>query len=74
MSKLRNTRLNSGLTLQQIADKTGLARITIYNAEKDITVSYVSAVRIVSALNELSGKNYSVEELEIRTAETKDAS
>jgi transcriptional regulator with XRE-family HTH domain len=74
VSKLRNTRLNSGLTLQQIADKTGLARITIYNAEKDITVSYVSAVRIVSALNELSGKNYSVEELEIRTAETKDAS
>jgi transcriptional regulator with XRE-family HTH domain len=74
VSKLRNTRLSNGLTLQQIADKTGLARITIYNAEKDITVSYVSAVRIVNALNELAGKNYNVEDLEIRTTETKDAS
>ena len=74
MSKLRNIRLSNGITLQQIANKTGLARITIYNAEKNIKVSYVSAARIVNALNELTGKSYTVEELEILTTETKDVS
>jgi len=74
MPSLRDTRLNEGLTLQQLVNKTGLARITIRNAEKGVNVSYVSAVRIVKALNELSGKKYTVEELGIKIAEAKDVS
>jgi transcriptional regulator with XRE-family HTH domain len=74
MPNLRDTRLNEGLTMQQLIDKSGLTRATVRNAEKGINISYVSSVRIVKALNELCGKNYTMDELEISVAETKDAS
>jgi len=69
MLNLRDTRLNEGLTMQQLIDKSGLTRATVRNAEKGTNVSYVSAVRIVKALNELSGKSYTVDELGIKTSD-----
>jgi Helix-turn-helix. len=69
MSILRKTRLENEVTLQQIADETGLARITVRNAEKGLNVSDVSAIKIVHALNKLSGKSYTIEELGIKTRE-----
>jgi transcriptional regulator with XRE-family HTH domain len=74
MSKLREVRLAAGLTIQQIVRKSGLARITVENAEKGRTVALISAVRIVKALNELSGDNHTIEDLEIKTPEKKEAS
>lgn len=74
MSKLRDARLSEGLTLQQLIDKSGLTRATVRNAEKGVNVSHVSAVRIVKALNELSGKMYTIEELGIKLAKDKYAS
>jgi transcriptional regulator with XRE-family HTH domain len=71
MSKLRDIRLAAGLTMQQIVTKSGLARITVENAEKGRTVALVSAVRIVKALNELSGESHTVESLDIKTPEQK---
>lgn len=74
MSRLKEVRIAAGLTLQQIVNKSSLARITVENAEKGRTVALISAVRIVNALNELSGGNHSVESLGIKTPETKEAS
>lgn len=65
MPKLREVRIAAGLTLQQIVNKSGLARITVENAEKGRTVALISAVRIVNALNELSGEKHTVESLGI---------
>jgi len=68
MTKLREARIAAGLTMQQIVNRSGLARITVEKAEKSRTVAQVSAVRIVRALNDLSGCScYTVEGLEIKT-------
>jgi transcriptional regulator with XRE-family HTH domain len=69
MSILRKTRLENEVTLQEIADRTGLARITIRNAEKGLKVAEMSAIKIVHALNAISGKSYTIEELGIKTRE-----
>jgi transcriptional regulator with XRE-family HTH domain len=66
---LKNTRLSHGLTLQQVVNESGLARITVEHAEKGKAVTMVSAVRIVKALNILSGQAYTVEELGIQTSQ-----
>ena len=65
---LKQTRLSHGLTLQQIVNKSGLARITVENAEKGRVVAVVSAIRIVNALNELAGQSYTVESLGIKVS------
>lgn len=68
---LRETRLSHGLTLQKIVNLSGLARITVEKAEKHKTVTMVSAIRIVNALNTLTGQTYTVESLGIQTPERK---
>jgi transcriptional regulator with XRE-family HTH domain len=66
--KLRQARLQAGLTLQQIANKARVSRPTVEKAERGTeAISRAYAYRIVSALNELAQANYTVEELEIVT-------
>jgi len=63
---LRRARINAGLTMQQIATRAAVSRPTVDKAEKgQEPVSEVNAARIVNALNDLAGTNYTVEDLGI---------
>lgn len=64
---LREIRIRHGFTLQEVADKARLSRVTVDAAERGRIVSVVSASRIASALSELSGQTYTIESLEIQT-------
>jgi transcriptional regulator with XRE-family HTH domain len=66
--KLRQARLNAGLTLQQVANEAHISRPTVEKAEKGTeAISKVYAVRIVDALNKLANTSYTVDELGILT-------
>jgi transcriptional regulator with XRE-family HTH domain len=66
--KLREARLNAGLTLQDIANKSRVSRTTIEKAETGRqAISQAYAVRIVKALNDLASTKYTVKELDILT-------
>jgi transcriptional regulator with XRE-family HTH domain len=64
---LKEIRIRHGFTLQEVADKSRLSRVTVDAAERGRIVSVVSASRIASALSELSGQTYTVENLGIQT-------
>jgi len=69
-SILKDTRVSAGLTLQQVVNKAGIARATVERAEKGKQpISIVNAVRIVSAINALSGSNHTIESLDILTSD-----
>jgi transcriptional regulator with XRE-family HTH domain len=65
---LRDARLNAGLTLQQVANAAKVSRPTVEKAESGReAISKAYAVRIVRALNDLAGTNYTVDDLGIVT-------
>lgn len=68
---LREIRIRHGIRIQELAGKAGLSAMTINNAEHGKAISAISANRIISALSELSGQSYSIEDLGIQTSERK---
>ena len=66
--KLRQARIEAGLTMQEVANKADVSRPTMEKAEGGRPIRYVYAVKIVNALNELAGTDYTVESLQIVTA------
>ena len=70
---LKDVRLSHGITLQQLVNKSSVSRTTVERAERgERTIRKAYAFRIVNALNELSGKTYTIEELGIKTEGTHD--
>lgn len=71
--RLKDIRLSHGITLQQLVNKSSVSRTTVERAEKgERTIRKAYAYRIVNALNDLSGKTYTIEELGIKTENTHD--
>jgi transcriptional regulator with XRE-family HTH domain len=62
--QLRQARIRAGVTIEQIAAKSGVSRGTLHRAEKGKeAINAVNAARIVNALNSLAGTSYTPESL-----------
>jgi len=68
-NKLRQIRLQAGLTMQQLADEAHVSRPVIERAEHSQKIRQAYAARITKALNRLAGTAYTSEELEIVVGE-----
>lgn len=72
---LKDVRLSHGITLQQLVNKSSVSRTTVERAEKgERPIRTAYAYRIVNALNELSGKAYTIKGLGIKVPEDKNTS
>lgn len=67
--QLRQARMGAGITVTQLANSSGVSRTTIEKSEREEAIRYVYAARIVRALNELAGTQYTVESLGIVTTQ-----
>lgn len=62
-SKLRDVRESEGITQTKLARKSDLSDKTVRNAEKGRVPTPVTVHKMVNALNDLSGKDYKVEDI-----------
>jgi transcriptional regulator with XRE-family HTH domain len=63
-TQLRQARIRAGITIEQIAAKSGVSRGTLHRAENGkYVINPVNAVRIVNALNAIAGTSYTPESL-----------
>ena len=65
--ELQQARLDAGITVTELARESGLSRTTIEGAERGEAIRYVTAAKIVNALNRLAGTGYTVQSLQIKT-------
>jgi len=62
---LRNARKQAGITITELANKSGMSRATLDKIEKGHPIRYESAAKVVIALNQMAGTSYTVESLKI---------
>jgi DNA-binding XRE family transcriptional regulator len=66
---LKEVRLNATITQVQLVKEAGITRPTLERAEAGLPIRYINAVKIVRALNKLTGDDHTVESLNIVTDE-----
>jgi len=62
---LKTARKQAGITITELATKSGMSRATLDKIEKGHPIRYESAAKVVIALNQMAGTKHTVESLQI---------